>query len=72
MQIETVIVPGNVKDILSNAFTNSLIKSIILEEGVTTIHDDAFTNGHHFYTYIKEITSESTYFVVVCVLQFIF
>jgi hypothetical protein len=48
MQIDTVIVPGNVKEILSNAFTNGLIKTIILEEGVTTIDDCAFLNGHHY------------------------
>lgn len=48
MQIETLIVPGNVKEILSNAFSNGLIKTIILEEGVTTIDDCAFLNGHHY------------------------
>ena len=43
-----VIVPGNVKDILSDAFRNAPLETVILEEGVTTIGDGAFITGYSF------------------------
>jgi hypothetical protein len=49
-----IIVPGNVKEILSYAFSSSPIGTIILEEGVTTIDDNAFRNGYH--AFITNIT----------------
>lgn len=58
INIEKVIVPGNVKEILSNAFTDTPIKTIVLEEGVTTIGDNAFRNGYH--AFIKNITIPSS------------